>query len=193
MDSIHKTVMIGFLRAFHTDVQNASKLSKSWVAHTYQRFLLYRQMANLPWVWEKARGEVLAQKCQTTISWFIKSWSMLFAACSEPILRTWPNSHRIHQASVGTGTCLMSEKELFSGMKQNNSWVGVKRHGKRKEISVLLNFLHAIVLKNITRFIPWKRVMSDWFLVDRNCHNCDTVISDLFVPWSFILSREGDV
>lgn len=48
MDSIHKTVMVGFLRAFHTDVQNASKLSKIRLVHTYQSFLLYGQMVNLP-------------------------------------------------------------------------------------------------------------------------------------------------
>lgn len=125
MDSIHKTVTVGFLRAFHTDVQNASKMSKSWVAHTYQSFLLYRQMVNLPLDWEKAVGEVLAQKCQTTMKLVHKE--LLFAASSEPILRTWPNSHQIHPASAGTGTCQISEKEHFSGMKKNNSWVGVKK------------------------------------------------------------------
>lgn len=100
MDSIHKTVMVGFPRAFHTDVQNGSKLSKSWVAHTYQSFLLYDRWPACHWAerrqWEKCypRHARLQWNC------FIKSWSVLFAACPEPILRTWPNSDQIHQASV---------------------------------------------------------------------------------------------
>lgn len=47
MDSIHKTAMVDFLRAFHSNVQHASKLSKSLTVHTYQSFLLYRQMVSL--------------------------------------------------------------------------------------------------------------------------------------------------
>lgn len=91
----------------------------------------------------------------------------------------------------------VSGKEHIAGMEQNSSWVELREHGERKQISVLLNFLSAIVLRSITHFMPWKMFMSDRFSVNRNCHNCDSclsaVISDLFVPWSFILSRGRDV
>lgn len=169
MDSIHKPVMVGFLGAFHTDVQNASKLSKSCVAHKYQSFLLYRQMVNLPLGWEKAMGDVLPQMCRTTGNWFIKSWSVLFAACSEHILRTWPNSHQIHSASVGAGTYCVSQKEHFSGMRKNSSWVGDKREWQKERNLSLIKFPPCyFVLKDIAHFVPWKLAMSDRFLVDGN-------------------------
>lgn len=163
MDSIHKTVMVGFPRAFHTDVQNGSKLSKSWVAHTYQSFLLYDRWPACHWAerrqWEKCypRHARLQWNC------FIKSWSVLFAACPEPILRTWPNSDQIHQASVEQERAMCPQGALL--------WHGVRQlmsgSGKRKEISVLLNFLFVTVLKNITHFVPWEMVMSARFFIDR--------------------------
>lgn len=131
-------------------------------------------------------------------NWLIKSWSVLFSACSEPILKTWLNSHQIHPASAGTGTCHVSEKEHFSGMRQNNPWVGVRRAWQKERNFCLIKFpLCYYIKKNITHFMPWKMIMSDLFLVDRNCYDCDscrsTVISDIFLPWCFILGRRGDV
>lgn len=85
-------------------------------------------------------------------NWFIKSWSVLFAACSEPILRMWPNSHWIHLAPVGTGTWCESEKKHFSGMRRNSSWVKVKRAWQKERNFCLIKFRLCYCIKKYSSF-----------------------------------------
>lgn len=80
MDSIHKTAMVDFLRAFHTNVQHASKLSKSLTVHIKAFSFIGRWSACYWTLREKAGGELLAQKCQTTMKLFHKE--LIYAHCS---------------------------------------------------------------------------------------------------------------
>lgn len=109
--------------------------------------------------WAERRQWVKCYLRYARLQWncFTKSWSVLFAACSESILRTWPKSHWIHPASAGTGRCrVWKGAHLWHGAKQLMS--GVKGAWQKETNFCLTKFPLCYCIKKYNSFHALKNV-----------------------------------